>query len=831
MKKKLLPIILLFFGAISYSQVGIGTSIPDISAALDIQFNNRGVLIPKVLLKNIHDTEVIYGGKPKEGLLIFNINDENLSQGFYYWGKEGIKPSQWLKITTMNDIENLNWATNESLEVVDEKLVLKDNKGKEVSIDLIQLQKEDIVTSISSKGNGIYIYVNEENDSYVIDVVSDVQTNFETILGDKEVQQILNTYISTNPPKGSVSYVQEGDTYEFKYIDENDNSVSIPMSAIVKEHETKTLLIVKGLGKYEYRNEEQIKNNTAGVQIDVVSDVQTNFEIILADKEVQQILNTYISTNSPKGSVSYVQEGDTYEFKYIDENDNLISIPMSAIVKKHETTTLLIAKGLGKYEYRNEEQIKNNTAGVQIDVVSDVQTNFETILADKEVQQILNTYISTNPPKGSVSYVQEGDTYEFKYIDENNNLVSIPMSAIVKEHETTTLLIAKGLGKYEYRNEEQIKNNTAGVQIDVVSDVQTNFEIILADKEVQQILNTYISTNPPKGSVSYVQEGDTYEFKYIDENDNLVSIPMNAIVKEHETTTWIEYNVETVIEETPEGEVEKKEHTLKYHGENKDDPRNQVIKISELIKGSETVTKLDYDIEKGTLNYANELNEIDVIPLSSLIKRYESKTNLRVDQDNKVLVYKSEDGEEKISLTSLVQEPWFISGTTQGATHNTQDIYTKGWVGIGYDKPSNAPNEKLRVNGSITATNSYYADYVFEKYFDGYSNLKYDYNFNNLKTVENFIKENRHLPGITPITELRKEESGYSFNVSELSIQLLEKTEELYLHTIEQEKKIISLEGELQEVNEKLNKNQGEMDGLKERLQLMEQLILNQSKK
>lgn len=90
-------------------------------------------------------------------------------------------------------------------------------------------------------------------------------------------------------------------------------------------------------------------------------------------------------------------------------------------------------------------------------------------------------------------------------------------------------------------------------------------------------------------------------------------------------------------------------------------------------------------------------------------------------------------------------------------------------------KKTSAINEKLRVNGSITTINSYYADYVFEDYFEGESAIKLDYKFKTLDEVESFVKTHRHLPGITPIDQLEKTAEGYSFNVSELSIQLLEK--------------------------------------------------------
>lgn len=52
------------------------------------------------------------------------------------------------------------------------------------------------------------------------------------------------------------------------------------------------------------------------------------------------------------------------------------------------------------------------------------------------------------------------------------------------------------------------------------------------------------------------------------------------------------------------------------------------------------------------------------------------------------------------------------------------------------------------------------------------------------------MNENKHLPGVTGITELSKNEKGdYIFNVTKLSVrEFLEKVEELYLHVIEQQK-------------------------------------------
>lgn len=49
--------------------------------------------------------------------------------------------------------------------------------------------------------------------------------------------------------------------------------------------------------------------------------------------------------------------------------------------------------------------------------------------------------------------------------------------------------------------------------------------------------------------------------------------------------------------------------------------------------------------------------------------------------------------------------------------------------------------------------------------------------------------KNKHLLGTTGIKDLKKNDKGeYIFNISNLSVQLLEKVEELYLYNIEQQK-------------------------------------------
>ena len=94
----------------------------------------------------------------------------------------------------------------------------------------------------------------------------------------------------------------------------------------------------------------------------------------------------------------------------------------------------------------------------------------------------------------------------------------------------------------------------------------------------------------------------------------------------------------------------------------------------------------------------------------------------------------------------------------------------------------------LIINGiakakEVIVTNTPTADFVFDK----------SYNLRPLQEVESYVNENKHLPEIPSATEM--EQNGV--NLNELTIQLLQKVEELTLYTIQQEKRIKELEEQL----------------------------------
>jgi len=133
---------------------------------------------------------------------------------------------------------------------------------------------------------------------------------------------------------------------------------------------------------------------------------------------------------------------------------------------------------------------------------------------------------------------------------------------------------------------------------------------------------------------------------------------------------------------------------------------------------------------------------------------------------------------------------------TATATYMTLE---SGSLYIGDDRPKVggvAIGAKLCVDGMILAkdirvainTTTHWKDVVFEK----------SYKLINLEEVEAFVNANKHLPEIPSEAEVRKD----GVDLLQMNIQLLQKIEELYLYTIDLNKKVKALENSLQ-VNSK----------------------------
>jgi hypothetical protein len=94
---RIIRLLLFFISANMFCQVGINTTNPEPSSILDINSNDKGILIPRVEITNLYDsTSPILN--PAHGLMVFNTyNLSGQEEGFYYWN-EFIENGRWIKV-------------------------------------------------------------------------------------------------------------------------------------------------------------------------------------------------------------------------------------------------------------------------------------------------------------------------------------------------------------------------------------------------------------------------------------------------------------------------------------------------------------------------------------------------------------------------------------------------------------------------------------------------------------------------------------------------------------------------------------------------------------
>jgi hypothetical protein len=124
-----------------------------------------------------------------------------------------------------------------------------------------------------------------------------------------------------------------------------------------------------------------------------------------------------------------------------------------------------------------------------------------------------------------------------------------------------------------------------------------------------------------------------------------------------------------------------------------------------------------------------------------------------------------------------------IKGSKATTTFSSEgNLFSSGKIAIGTTDLAQIGNYSLAVNGSAIFTKASvklignWPDYVFEP----------AYKLSTLTEVENFLKENKHLPGVPSAAEIQKN----GIDLGENQTILLKKVEELTLYTIEANKKI-----------------------------------------
>uniref|UniRef100_UPI00397A1109 hypothetical protein n=1 Tax=Myroides sp. DW712 TaxID=3389800 RepID=UPI00397A1109 len=666
--------------------------------------------------------------------------------------------------------QDIDWGAlntvNVSFTLVNDRLVVTDSAGNAVSLAVEEIAKNSkFVTNLVENQE----FITKLGDN--IDFVNQITNNNEFI--EKIINKLKGEY-------GNVFY--NGDTNKFYYLDDQGNPQDIDWGALNTVNVSFTLVndrlvVTDSAGNAVSLAVEEIANNSKfvtnlvenqefitklGDNIDFVNQITNNNEFI--EKIINKLKGEY-------GNVFY--NGDTNKFYYLDDQGNPQDIDWGALNTVNVSFTLendflVVTDSAGDTVSLAVEEIAKNSKfvtnlvenqefitklGDNIDFVNQITNNNDFI--EKIINKLKGEY-------GNVFY--NGDTNKFYYLDDQGNPQDIDWGALNTVNVSFTLendflVVTDSAGDTVSLAVEEIAKNSKfvtnlvenqefitklGDNIDFVNQITNNNEFI--EKIINKLKGEY-------GNVFY--NGDTNKFYYLDDQGNPQDIDWSTLNTVNKSFT-IEGDY-LVITDSSNNKVQ--------------------LALSALVSHPTFVAEI---INKLRGKYGNVY--------------YDASTNK--------YYYIQEDGTKvEVDPTEGIQaSPWMVQGTTNVANANTQNIYQTGTVAIGASViPASETTAKLYVAGDVVTsgkyftTNSVYADYVFEKYFTGSSDIKLTYEFNSLNDVATFVKENHHLPGVTPIADLSKNERGYGFDLTNLSVELLEKVEELFLHTIEQQDQIEKL--------------------------------------
>ncbi|UGU16296.1 hypothetical protein LS482_00155 [Sinomicrobium kalidii] len=597
----------VFFLVITFSahaQVGIGTSLPDNSAQLDVVADNKGVLIPRVALTGTTDQTTIANGNV-ESLLVFNTADTaDIRPGYYYW-----YAGSWHRVVSAEDVAGGDLPDNIVIyNPVKNEFTYIDENGVTQIITLEDVIKaNETITTLINNGDGTYTYTSEDGTETIINVPADVINQFDEIIrNEKVINKITELFQNTG---GNVYY--DGNT--FTYTDEKGETQTINFEELVKSNETVTTLVNNQNGTYTYTSEDGTETI-----INVPADVINQFEEIIQNENVVNEITELIENVG--GNVYY----DGNQFTYVDENGETQVINLEELVQANETVTTLVNNQNGTYTYTSEDGTETI-----INVPADVINQFEEIIQNENVVNEITELIEN--VGGNVYY----DGNQFTYLDENGETQVINLEELVQANETVTTLINNQNGTYTYTSEDGTETI-----INVPADVINQFEEIIQNENVVNEITELIEN--VGGNVYY--DGNT--FTYVDENGETQTINIEELVKANETVTTLINNQNGTYTYTSEDGTETIINV----------PADVINQFEEIIQNENVVNEITELIENvggnvyydgNQFTYLDENGETQVINLEELVQANETVTTL-INNQNGTYTYTSEDGTETI---------------------------------------------------------------------------------------------------------------------------------------------------------------------------------------
>ncbi len=266
---------ILFLQASAFCQIGIGTTNPDPSAELDVFADNKGILIPRIILSSdLTNPSPITD--PAEGLLVFN-NGMNQQEGLYYW-----TGAEWLLMQTPTDdtLSGPGFSTDEAIVRFD------GNTGKLVKNSIVTIDDNKQIANVNNFTTNNIIIPSEPFSGAILtsDINGDGSWMVPSSLDIKQDEAIVLSGASTlNFVGGSTVH------------DEGDNNAMI---AFYKNSVTRDFI--------QLSSGDSLSLNVFGTYIAIPWDI-----------ELQKNNASYVHSNTTNSSRIYVRTPGIYEVNFI----------------------------------------------------------------------------------------------------------------------------------------------------------------------------------------------------------------------------------------------------------------------------------------------------------------------------------------------------------------------------------------------------------------------------------------------------------------------------------------------------------------------------------
>ena len=435
--RKLLLMLSLFYSAISFAQVGVGTATPNSSTMLDVEADDKGVLLPRVQLNNSTDATTIVP-QNEVGLMVYNVAAmADIGVGYHFWDGAKWVAMRTEGLTSGTGDPNGNGTTGEAGDIyVDEST--GDIYVHDGNTWINSVEANETISTLTDNGDGTYTYEDEEGTQTTFDVNNpEITDNGDGTYTVTNADGTTST-IDTNATTG---YVTDG-TIDIDDDGTPDNNVTIQqaLEALAAQASIVSTLTDNGDGTYTYEDEEGTQTTFDVNNPEITDNGDGTYTVTNADGTTSTI-----DTNATTG---YVTDG-TIDIDDDGTPDNNVTIQqaLEALAAQASIVSTLTDNGDGTYTYEDEEGTQTTFDVNNPEITDNGDGTYTVTNADGTTSTIDTNATTGYVTDGTIDIDDDGTP-------DNNVTIQQALEALAAQASIVSTLTDNGDGTYTYEDEE-----------------------------------------------------------------------------------------------------------------------------------------------------------------------------------------------------------------------------------------------------------------------------------------------------------------------------------------------------------------------------------------